>query len=533
VAGDTNGTWDVFVHDRQAGTTECSSVALGGVTGNTGSYGAVISADGRFVAFTSQASDLVAGGTIGFNIFVRDRQNGTTELVSVSTSGAQGNSDSFDTPSISSDGRYVAFSSYASNLVVGDTNGTQDIFVRDRQLGTTERVSIDSGGVQGNGLSAIPSISADGRRVAFQSQATLVPGDTNLVTDIFVRDRLTNTTERVSITSTGRQGDGSSEVPSISADGRHVAFQSFASNLVAGDSNGFRDVFVHDLQSGRTERVSAATNGAQGNFHSGYPSISGDGRYLAFMSLASNLVPGDTNALVDVFVHDRQSGMTERVSVSTRGAQGADDSFRPALSPDARFVAFGSNANNLVIGDSNGNGDTFVHDRDATGFKSQCEPGVSGVMACPCSNPPAGSGQGCDNSAATGGAILSASGIAYLSIDSLVFTTGDEKPSALSVLTQWTGTNAMGAVFGMGVRCTSGTFKRLYTKHAVSGSITAPEFAVGDSPVSVRSAALGDVILAGQSRLYLVYYRDPVVLGGCPASSTFNATQTGRVDWSL
>ena len=153
-------------------------------------------------------------------------------------------------------------------------------------------------------------------------------------------------------------------------------------------------------------------------------------------------------------------------------------------------------------------------------------------MSCPCSNPPSGLGRGCDNSAATGGAILSATGAASLSADSLVFHTSGEKPTALSILTQWTGSSATGTVFGMGVRCASGTFERLYSKSASGGSITAPNLGAGDPSVSARAAALGDTILPGQDRWYLVYYRDPIVLGGCPAASTFNATQTGRVVWS-
>jgi hypothetical protein len=153
------------------------------------------------------------------------------------------------------------------------------------------------------------------------------------------------------------------------------------------------------------------------------------------------------------------------------------------------------------------------------------------VIACPCSNPPSGPGRGCDNSAATGGASLAASGSAYLSIDSLAFTTSAERPTATSVLLQGTALAPNGVVYGQGVRCVVGTLKRLYLKLAVAGSITAPDFGAGDPSTSVRSAALGDVILPGQSRSYLVYYRDPTVLGGCPASSTFNATQTGQVTW--
>ncbi len=514
------------------------SVATGGAQGNSdsgdplGYYTESFSADGRYVVFESQASNLVAGDTNGFReVFVRDRQSGTTERVSVDSGGAQGNGFSTE-PSISADGRFVAFSSIA-NLVVGDTNGFYDVFVRDRLSGTTERVSVATGGTQGNDYSYDPSISADGRFVAFFSLTTnLVAGDTNASTDIFVRDRQSGTTERVSVDSGGAQGNQDSAQPWISADGRFVAFHSDASNLVAGDTNASYDVFVHDRQSGTTERVSLATGGAQGDQDSYDASISADGRYVAFMSRATNLVAGDTNALSDIFVRDRQSGTTERVSVATGGAQGNQDSALPSISADGRLVAFQGQASNLVAGDTNAASDVFVRDRNAAGFTSLCDPGVGGVLACPCSNAPSGPGRGCNNSAATGGAILSASGIAYLSSDSLVFTTSGEKPTATSIVLQGTASSPAGIVYGQGVRCVGGTLKRLFVKSAVAGSITAPDFGAGDPTVSARSAAKGDVIQPGQSRWYLVYYRDPVVLGGCPASSTFNATQTGRVSWS-
>ncbi len=460
-----------------------------------------------------------------------------TQRVSVATSGAQGNQGSFTSQrqpeSISANNRFVAFESDAWNLVPGDTNNWTDVFVRDRQTGTTERVSVDSGGAQGNERSNDPSISADGRFVAFHSIATnLDANDSNGVTDVFVHDRQSGLTERVSLDSGGGQWNGFSGFPSISADGRFVAFDSVAP-LDVLDTNGFGDVFVRDRQSGTTELVSVDSGGAQGNNGSQYSSISADGRFVAFESFATNLVAGDTNLLIDIFVRDRQSGTTERVSLSTGGAQGNQDSEKPSISADGRFVAFHGQASNLVGGDTNGVADVFVRDRNAAGFTSLCNPGVGGVIACPCSNPPASTGRGCNNSAATGGAILSASGIAYLSSDSLVFTTSGEKPTATSIVLQGTGSATGGLVYGQGVRCVAGTLKRLFVKTAVAGSITAPNFGAGDPTVSARSAALGNTILPGQTRWYLVYYRDSTVLGGCPASSTFNTTQTGRVDWSL
>jgi Tol biopolymer transport system component len=541
VPGDTNGTWDAFIRDRQSGTTERVSVDSGGAQGNGLSGGSSISADGRYLAFVSSATNLVPGDTNGaLDVFVRDRQSGTTERVSVDSGGAQGNGVSY-LSSISSDGRYVAFRSYAQNLVPGDTNGTWDVFVHDRQSGTTERVSVDSSGGQGNGndwYNDRLSISADGRYVAFYSSGTnLVPGDTNGTWDVFVRDRQNGTTERVSVDSGGAQGNDLSRSPAISADGRYVAFRSFAQNLVPGDTNGTWDVFVHDRQSGTTERVSVDSSGGQAygdNYNTGnlYLSISADGRYVAFSSAAINLVPGDTNLSDDVFVRDRQSGTTERVSVDSSGTQGNGWSNYPSISADGRYVAFTSGATNLVPGDTNLYEDAFVRERNTMHFTSLCDPGVGGVIACPCQNPPIGPPRGCDNSAATGGAILSASGFAELSLDNLVFTTSGETPTALSIVVQGSALVSSGLVYGQGVRCLGGTLKRLYVKTASAGSITAPNFGAGDPTVSARSAALGDPIQPGQSRWYLVYYRDPIVLDLCPSTSTFNATQTGEVAWA-
>ncbi len=244
----------------------------------------------------------------------------------------------------------------------------------------------------------------------------------------------------------------------------------------------------------------------------------------------------DTNTHQDVFVRDRQLGTTEGVSVDSSGAQGDYNSGYSgwlSISADAGFVAFGSQATNLVPGDTNGFFDTFVRGRlGGPSFVSLCDPGNGGVVACPCSNPPSALGCGCNNSASTGGASLSASDSTSLSADNLVFTTVGEKPTATSVVLQGTTLVASGVLYGQGVRCLGGTLKRLFTKTASGGSITAPNFGAGDPTVSARSAAKGNPISAGQSRWYLVYYRDPIVLGSCPASSTFNCTQTGMVTWS-
>ncbi|MEE8519568.1 MAG: DUF6531 domain-containing protein [Dehalococcoidia bacterium] len=278
------------------------------------------------------------------------------------------NEDSYQ-PDISEGGRYVAFYSLASNLVVGDTNGTFDVFVHDRQTGATTRVSVDSAGNEAtggppSGGSREPAISGDGRLVAFHSWATnLVTGDTNSDPDVFVHDRQTGATTRVSIDSSSGQGNNDSLDPDISGDGRLVAFRSSATNLVTGDTNGDFDVFVHDRQTGTTTRVSVDSAGNQGNSDSYDPAVNGDGRLIAFRSFASNLVTGDTNGDFDVFVHDRQIGTTTRVSVDSAGNQGNSDSYDPAINGDGHFIAFRSSATNLVAGDTNGVFDVFLHEQ--------------------------------------------------------------------------------------------------------------------------------------------------------------------------
>jgi len=545
VPGDTNVDYDVFVRDRQLGTNERVNVDSGGAQANGLSGEPSISTDCRYVAFSSWATNLVPGDTNGFeDVFVRDRQLGTTERVSVTSGGVQGSWNS-GRPSISADGRYVAFESIASNLVPGDTNGFVDVFVRDRQLGTTERVSVDSSGFQGNSDSDDPSISADGRYVAFESDATnLVPGDTNGFVDVFVRDRQLGTIVRVSVASGGAQANGGDSLTtSISADGRFVAFRSAATDLVPGDTNGFPDVFVHDRQLGATVRVSVDSAGAQANGGSHEPSVSADGRFVAFRGDATNLVAGDTNGFNDVFLRDRQIGATVRVSVDSAGAQGNFGSFSigASISVDGRYVAFASAATNLVPGDTNGLPDVFVRDRGPAAFMSLCHPGVGGVISCPCGQPanPAG---GCANFGAgsTSGAVLSGSGVASLSADTLVLTTSNHRMPAIGVLNVFfsykpgSATPTTGNPSGAGVRCigTGGDLRRLYTMQVFGGTGSKP--GMGDPSVSARSASfLGHAISAGETRFYFNVYRDGQSSGPCGNTLTStNLTNMGSIVWS-
>jgi len=339
------------------------SLSIEGTQRNNESYHPSLSGDGRYVAYSSYTGTFADGK---YDIYVHDLVSGETKIVSVSNDGTVGNDDSYS-PSISWDGRYVAFVSSANNLLANneDTNGQPDIFVHDLESGVTKRVSVSSQGTQCNGGSDLPSISGDGRYVAFRSLAfDLVKDDTNITYDIFVHDLESGETKRVSVSSDGIEANFGSYQPSISGDGRYVAFKSFASNLVANDTNGKYDIFVHDLESGETKRVSVSSDGTAGNDDSHDPSISGDGRYVVFYSEASDLVVNDTNGKVDIFIHDLVSGETKRVSVSSDGTAGNDNSYSPSVSGDGRYVAFSSYAKNLVEKDTNGRLDVFVHDRD-------------------------------------------------------------------------------------------------------------------------------------------------------------------------
>ncbi len=344
-----------------AAATALLSVASDGASTNGDSFDPAVSADGSTVAFTSIATNLTASGSAGVvNVFVRDR-GGRTMQASDAPDGLAGDGDS-GRPVLSGDGGMVAFDSFAGNLVGDDTNGVSDVFLRDLTSGRTSRVSVSSAGGQGNADSFNPSISADGRFVAFASDATtLVTGDRNRGGDVFVHDRKTGETSRVSVTSDGTQGNGNSFSPSISADGRFVAFVSDAVNLVRGDTNGATDAFVHDRQTGLTSRVSVGFDGRQLNGDSYSPSLSGDGRVVAFATVAGNAAPSDDNGASDVFVHNRKTGRTRLVSADHTGRLTDRGSFAPSLSGDGRVVAFVTDGA-LMPDDRNNTEDVHVFD---------------------------------------------------------------------------------------------------------------------------------------------------------------------------
>ena len=319
------------------------------------SYAPAVSADGRWVAFVSEASNLLGGDpttdTNGLaDIFLVDTQTSTIRLVSSAGAPADGNSFDVD---ISADGRYVVFQTFATNLVPGDANGPDgDIVLFDAQAGSLTLVSRRGlAGVQGDDESFAPTISADGTKVAFGSRATnLVGNDTNGKADIFVRDVVTGVTSRVSTDSSGRQANNTSFDATIAPGGGFVALSSLASNLVSGDTNGARDIFLKNLSTGKATRVSVTNGDRQATSSSGLEDISANGRWVVFNSSASNLVKGDDNNKGDVFVRDRIDGTTLRVS--RRGAiDGNGDSFGAAISDDGSFIVFVSRATNLEAGD--------------------------------------------------------------------------------------------------------------------------------------------------------------------------------------
>ena len=421
VAGDDNESTDVFVYDRDTGTTELISAGA-----QSGGFSAAISGDGRFVSFSSRSPDLVAGDTngTGTDIFLHDRETGTTTLVT------EGGNLASNSSSINWDGRFVAFHSTANNLVNEDVNNATDIFVYDRVSDSIERLTAGA-----NLRSRFASISGDGRFVAFESNSTnLVDDDSNgSLEDIFVHDRDTDTTVRLT---TG--GGNPSTSAEISSDGQFVVFSSMARGLVGGDSSRFlEDIFCFDRSTGTLERITNSANApsrtplvsgdgrfvsffteadnlvagdfqngpgvvvyeratenfdflpaqsipfevAGGDDASGASSVSGDGRFIAYESSANNLLASDSNDHSDIFVYDRTTGSTEQLTIN------ADmGSFNPSISEDGRFVAFESNATNLVVGDTNGQRDIFVHDREtsttqlltAGGNGDSTDPAISG-----------------------------------------------------------------------------------------------------------------------------------------------------------
>ncbi len=379
VPGDTNHRRDIFVRDVQAGTTSRVSVSSGGRQANLDSFNPAISDDGRFVVFDSFATNLVPDdrGREG-DVFLRDLESGTTTRVSRGIDGKETDAGSgFAT--ISGDGTVIAFESGATNLRTGSAGRVTDVYLVDTSGTVLDWVSRSATGGEANGGSGDIALSRDGQMVAFASAASnLVPGDVNLADDVFVRDRRSRITHRVSVNSVGGESNADSGAPSLSDDGRVVAFTSNASSLVSlmpgtqnlpaflfhrfntGDENFVSDVFVHSLVTGRTELASVSSDGVQGMAESYEASLSGDGTRVAFASFASELVPADSHPGSEIFLRDLTTRQTSRVSVAPDDRQGNGMSVQPAISADGTRVAFTSESSNLVRGDRNHSGDVFV-----------------------------------------------------------------------------------------------------------------------------------------------------------------------------
>lgn len=357
VAGDTNSDSDCFVRDMQLNTTERVSVGTDGSQAPGVSASPLISADGRYVVFMSNGAPTWTGYTGAYHTWIRDRTLGTTTIVSLTSAGSAATG----SPSaLSSDARYVLFNNAVNNTVPGDTNGRGDLFIRDRTLLTTTRATLQSGGAQyttGGVFAAAsygPSVSDDGRFVVFSADMacniTADAGKTD--TNVFLRDTMANTTVLLSFTTAGVPGRAQSM--DSTPDGRYVLLYSYASVYVAGDTSTYGDVYVYDRLMGTFEVVSVSTAGVLGNQFSWSGSISDDGRYVAFESAASNLVAGDSNGQNDVFVRDRMLHTTRRQSVSQSGAQGNGISGQPVISGDGNWIVFRTAATNLFPGDTNG-----------------------------------------------------------------------------------------------------------------------------------------------------------------------------------
>lgn len=396
------------------------SRANDGQLGNEAGNAPFISANGRWIVFSSQASNLVpqdsndcelSGQSISCaDIFLYDRQTDTLTRISRASDGTPANGDSLS-PVVSNDGQWIVFASQADNLVAGDTNGVSDIFLHHITAGLTRRLSTAQDGTPGNGRSFGPSMSVDGRFIAFASEAdNLVFGDTNDVTDMFVYDHQTGEISRVSLTPEGQQTHQSSWPLGMSADGQQLMFgaggrlddpldrlgggifvhhrTTGTTEQVALDDSGFGifaatlsadgrwlayqqfvghwDIFLLDLETGDRQQISQATDGRPANFDSFSPVISADGQRVIFSSRASNLVTDDTNNAEDIFLHDRQTGRTSLLSRNEAGQIGNDDSQLPTISGDGQWVVFTSQADNLVADDTNNQQDIFVRSTETT-----------------------------------------------------------------------------------------------------------------------------------------------------------------------
>lgn len=582
-----------LARELPAQTTECVNLRPDGLALHAAAATSCsMSADGRYVAFATPSAVLLPGAPGYSSIYVRDRTSGVLSLASVNSAGQPASLAAFDAL-ISAQGRHVAFSSPASNLDPNATNLVQQVFVHDRQTGTTVLASASSSGAAASSQCVATSISADGRHVAFETAAALIPADTNAMSDVYVRDTLAGTTTRVSVSTTGAESAGNCVEGRISADGNRIVFVAAADDLVVGDINGLADALVHDRATGTTTLASVSTSGAQANaavtrvgisgdgatvllvsasstldpalvggghshvfardlaagttrmldvnaggspgnqsvslegpWHA--PRCSHDGRHVVFTSRATNLVAGDSNNAPDVFQVDRATDTVTRASLGTCGQQQDMDNgqvFSAGVSDDGLFVSFTSPAENLVAGDSSGgeNNDVFVRDttKPALGFDlCTAEDGAP----CPCggTNYPV---RGCINgNEATG---LFVSGEARIGADTLRFG-AYELPHGSNLCILYQGTQPIagntGVAFGDGVRCVGGQIVRLVSRpNTWHEGFYYP--LLGDVPVS----QLNPPPTPGSTVYYQLWHTSPGASFCTP--SAFNFSNAVGITW--
>jgi Tol biopolymer transport system component len=520
---DANGREDVFVHDRFLNTIERVSVDSAGTESDQQSNQPAISADGRFVVFSSWATSLVPGDTNNTNdVFLRDRELNTTTRISVDQSGVQGDSGSYQA-AITRNGRWITFLSSASNLVAGDVNDMRDVFLFDRVTGAMELVSVSTSGGQGDawagGSSGGPFASEDGRFVVFQSPATnMVPGDTNGFTDVFVRDRASGTTTRVVFGVGGVETNGPTDVTSITPDARFIGLVSSASNLVANDTNGQFDSFVLDRASGTIERVSESSSGQEALGSSWACVLSDDGRFAVYTDTAPNLVANDTNDRRDVFRRDRVAQTTTRVSISVTGIQADAHCVLPTISGDGSVTGFATAASTLVFGDLNTFTDVFVEschpaDTYCFGTSATCPCGNAGLVNAGCA------------SATQPGARLYAIGGPFVSNDTLTLVASGVPAGSFTAFFEGAGpaSSTAGSPFGDGLLCLAPPFQTRGIRPA-DGFTARIGYLPGEPLLSVVSA----VPSGGGSSHYQAWYRSAENF--C-SSATFNMSNAATVQW--
>ncbi|MAW59254.1 MAG: hypothetical protein CMJ94_00305 [Planctomycetes bacterium] len=349
-----------------------------GALGDRGSSDVRISADGSCAVFSSDALNL-DGAPSGFgDVYLHDLLLHRTERVSLTDGGGLANKLS-ELPRVSGDGQRVAFVTYADNLVAGDTNSARDVYLRDRAAGSTQRISLSTSGEQSNNDSYVAGLSADGRYVLFSTRSAKMHPDGNTRNHFYLRDTLNGTTTRTTETSLGAAANQDCRHGFLSAQADWVVFSTISTNLPGGAGNSRDDVYIRNLNTGVTEWISSTSTGGEPNSHCRYPSVSADGRWVVFQSAATNLVPGDTNGVSDIFLRDRQTGSITRISQRWDGSEAARECLSPRISEDGNTIVYQTTDPSIVPGDNNNAGDVFAYSR-VTGLTQNVNLGSGGVF---------------------------------------------------------------------------------------------------------------------------------------------------------